>query len=170
MPMTMIEVEPQPRIDTLVRLPGGGEARRTEYVGTAWFDGKPVVAGLGITRPPYARRGIRMPTFEAAFFVPDSLPYSRAALGDAKLSVSVLLGGSGGESNAILAAAAVFTGDPSGFANLDSGARSRSPGLACGRRIPGRRADAARCGSVGHKRPRRLVNRTLQLMKEVVPA
>jgi hypothetical protein len=39
--MTMIEVEPQPRIDTLVRLPGGGEARRTEYTGTAWFDGKP---------------------------------------------------------------------------------------------------------------------------------
>ena len=40
---TMIEVEPQPRIDTLVRLPGGGEARRTEYVGTAWFDGKPEI-------------------------------------------------------------------------------------------------------------------------------
>jgi hypothetical protein len=51
MPMTMIEVEPQPRIDTLVRLPGGGEARRTEYVGTAWFDGKPVVAGLGYHPP-----------------------------------------------------------------------------------------------------------------------
>jgi hypothetical protein len=27
--MTMIEVEPQPRIDTLVRLPSGDEARRT---------------------------------------------------------------------------------------------------------------------------------------------
>jgi hypothetical protein len=112
--MTMIEVEPQPRIDTFVRLPGGGDARRTEYVGTAWFDGKPVVAGLGITRPPHARRGIRMPTFEAAFFVPDSLAYSRAALGDAKLSISVLLRGSGGETSAILGAAAVFTDDPSG--------------------------------------------------------
>ena len=38
---TMIELEPQPRIDTLVRLPVGGDARRTEYVGTPWFDGKP---------------------------------------------------------------------------------------------------------------------------------
>ena len=32
---TMIEVEPQPRIDTLVRLPGGSDARRTEYAGTS---------------------------------------------------------------------------------------------------------------------------------------
>ena len=39
--MTRIEVEPQPRIDTLVRLAAGGEARRTEYVGAVWFDGKP---------------------------------------------------------------------------------------------------------------------------------
>jgi hypothetical protein len=61
--MTMIEVEPQPRIDTLVRLPSGGEARRTEYVGTAWFDGKPIVAGLTIQRSPTAPRGIRMPNF-----------------------------------------------------------------------------------------------------------
>jgi hypothetical protein len=44
--MTMIEVEPQPRIDTLVRLAAGGESRRTEYTGTAWFDGKPVVSGF----------------------------------------------------------------------------------------------------------------------------
>ncbi|BBY84151.1 hypothetical protein MPUL_53090 [Mycolicibacterium pulveris] len=39
--MTLIEVEPQPRVDTLVRLPGGGEARRTDYTGTVWFHGKP---------------------------------------------------------------------------------------------------------------------------------
>jgi hypothetical protein len=31
----MIEVEPQPRIDPLVGLPGGGDARRAEYTGTA---------------------------------------------------------------------------------------------------------------------------------------
>jgi hypothetical protein len=48
--MTMIEVEPQPRIDTLVRLAAGGEARGTEYVGTVWFDGKPIVAGLTLQR------------------------------------------------------------------------------------------------------------------------
>jgi hypothetical protein len=57
----MIEVEPQPRIDTLVRLPGGGDARRTDYTGTA------------------------------SFFVPDCLPYNRASLGDATLTVSVVL-------------------------------------------------------------------------------
>jgi hypothetical protein len=54
-----------------------------------------------------------MPNLQASFFVPDSLPYSRAALGDSKLSVSVLLQGSG-ETGAITGAAAVFTDDPSG--------------------------------------------------------
>jgi hypothetical protein len=110
---TMIEVEPQPRIDTLVQLPGGGEARRTEYVGTAWLDGKPEISGLMLRRPPTAPRGIRVPNFEASFFVPDSLPYSRAALGDATLSLSVVLRAAG-ETSAIVDAAAVFTDDPSG--------------------------------------------------------
>ncbi|HJT92505.1 MAG TPA: hypothetical protein VJ777_11240 [Mycobacterium sp.] len=110
---TMIELEPQPRIDTLVRLPGGGEARRTEYVGTAWFDGKPFVSGLALHRSPQAPRGIRHATFEASFFVPDSLPYSRAALDDATLSASVVLRAAG-DSGAIINAAAVFTDDPSG--------------------------------------------------------
>jgi hypothetical protein len=114
--MTMpiqIEVEPQPRIDTLVRLPGGGEARRTEYVGTAWFYGKPEVSGLSLRRPPTAPTGIRVPNFGYSFFVPDSLPYSRAALGDATLSISAVLAGSG-ETGAIVGAAAVFSDDPSG--------------------------------------------------------
>jgi hypothetical protein len=66
----MIEVEPQPRIDTVVRLPGGGEARGTEYTGTAWFDGKPQVSGLLLRRPPNAPRGIRTPNFQASFFIP----------------------------------------------------------------------------------------------------
>jgi hypothetical protein len=110
---TMIEVEPQPRIDTLVRLPAGGEARRTEYVGTAWFDGKPFASGLALHRSPQAPRGIRHATFEASFFVPDSLPYSRAALGDATLSASVVLCGAG-DTGAIINAAATFTDDPSG--------------------------------------------------------
>jgi hypothetical protein len=111
--MTMIELEPQPRIDTMVRLPGGGDARRTEYVGTAWFDGKPEIAGLMLRRSPNAPRGIRVPNFSASFFVPDSLPYSRAALGDATLSLSVALAGSG-EVGAIVDVAASFTDDPSG--------------------------------------------------------
>ncbi len=108
-----IEVEPQPRIDTLVRLAAGGEARRTEYVGTVWFDGKPEVSGLALRRSPNAPRGIRMPNFTTSFFLPDSLQYNRAALGDATLSVSVLLAGSG-ETGAIVDAGATFTDDPSG--------------------------------------------------------
>jgi hypothetical protein len=111
--MTMIEVEPQPRIDTLVRRPSGGEARRTEYVGTAWFDGKPVVSGLTLQRSPNVPRGIRMPNFQTSFFLPDSLRYDRAKLGDATLTVSVVLQASG-ERAAIVDAAATFTDDPSG--------------------------------------------------------
>lgn len=110
---TMIEVEPQSRIDTLVRLAAGGEARQTEYTGTAWFDGKPIVSGLMLRRSPSAPRGIRMPNFSASFFIPDSLRYERAALGAATLTVSVVLRASG-ETGAIVDAAATFTDDPSG--------------------------------------------------------
>jgi len=111
--MTKIEVEPQLRIDTLVRLAGGGDARRTEYIGTVWFDGKPEVSGMMLRRAADAPRGIRMPSFSASFFVPDSLPYNRATLGDATLTVSVALQGAG-DTGVIAAAAATFTDDPSG--------------------------------------------------------
>ena len=66
-----------------------------------------------LRRSPSAPKGIRTPNLQASFFVPDSLPYSRAALGDATLSLSVSLCGSG-ETSAITGAAAVFTDDPSG--------------------------------------------------------
>lgn len=109
----MIEVEPQPRIDTLVRLATGGEARRTEYVGTVWFDGKPIVAGMTLQRAPHAPRGIRMPNFSTSLFLPDSLPYDRAKLGDSTLTASAVLQASG-ERSAIVGAAATFADDPSG--------------------------------------------------------
>lgn len=108
-----IEVEPQPRIDTLVRLAAGGEARRTEYVGTVWFDGKPQISGLTLRRPANAPRGIRVPNFETSFFLPDSLPYRRAQLGAATLTVSMTLSASG-ETGAIVDCSAAFTDDPSG--------------------------------------------------------
>lgn len=111
--MTMVEVEPQPRIDTLVTLTNGADARRTEYTGTAWFDGKPQVSGLALRRAPNAPKGIRTPNFSASFFLPDSLPYNRASLADATLSVSVVLQASG-ETGAIVDAAVTFTDDPSG--------------------------------------------------------
>jgi hypothetical protein len=44
-------------------------------VGTAWFDGKPIVSGLTLRRSPNAPRGIRVPNFQASFFVPDSPRY-----------------------------------------------------------------------------------------------
>lgn len=111
--MTMVEVEPQPRIDTIVRLLDGSEARRTEYVGTVWFDGKPQLAGLLLRRGPNAPRGIRTPNFTTSFFIPDSLAYDRAKLGDPTLSISVVLR-SAGDTSAIVDAAATFTDDPSG--------------------------------------------------------
>ena len=53
-----------------------------------------------------------MPNFQPSFFVPDSLPYQRMALGDATLTVSVVLQASG-ETGATVDAAATFTDDPS---------------------------------------------------------
>jgi hypothetical protein len=94
-------------------VPGDGEARRTEYVGTVWFDGKPEITGLTLRRPRTAPRGIRTPNFEASFFVPDSFQYTRAELGDATLSLSVLLRAAA-DTGAIVDAAAVFTDDPTG--------------------------------------------------------
>jgi len=159
--MTMIEAEPQPRIDTLVRLPGGGEARRTEYTGTAWFDGKPQVSALLLRRPPNAPRGIRTPNFQASFFIPDCLPYHRAALGDATLTISMVLQASG-ETGAIVDAAATFTRRPVWHPDLDPDARQRPPRLAGRCRLSRRRADAARRRAVRDKPPRRLVDRTLK--------
>jgi hypothetical protein len=54
-----------------------------------------------------------MPNFQTSFFLPDSLRYDRAKLGDATLTVSVVLQASG-ERAAIVDAAATFTDDPSG--------------------------------------------------------
>ena len=72
--MTMIEVEPQPRIDTLVRRPSGGEARRTEYVGTTWFDGKPVISiaddGPGIPAHEYEQVFKRFYRLEHSRYTP----------------------------------------------------------------------------------------------------
>ena len=109
----MVDVEPQPRIDTLTRRPDGTEVRRTDYAGTVWFDGKPEVDGLTLRRSERVPRGIRVPSFTASFFLPDSLRYLREALSDATLSLTMDLRAAGG-TNAITDAAAVFTDDPSG--------------------------------------------------------
>lgn len=46
--------------------------------------------------------------------MPDSLPYDRGQLGGAVLNASVTLRASGGDSSAIVDAAATFVDDPSG--------------------------------------------------------
>jgi hypothetical protein len=53
-----------------------------------WSDGKPIVSGLTLQRAPHAPRGIRMPNVQTSFFLPDSLRYDRAQIGDATLSTT----------------------------------------------------------------------------------
>jgi len=108
--MTMIEAEPQPRIDTLIRLPDGGEARRTEYVGTAWFDGKPIVSGLmaaALAQRATADSGAELLHVVLRARQPGLRP-GRPRRSDAV--VSVVLQASG-DTGAIVDAAATFTDD-----------------------------------------------------------
>ena len=90
----------------------GGDLKG-RWILTACFDGKPFLSGLTLQRSPHAPRGIRMPNFQASFFLPDSLRYDRTALGAATLTVSVVLQASG-ERAAVVDVAATFTDDPSG--------------------------------------------------------
>jgi hypothetical protein len=111
--MNLVEIDPQARVDTLVRgAPGGEERRRTEYTGTVWFDGRPEITGPALRRSQNAPKGIVMPDKDAAVFLPDSLPYARDKIADAQLSVSAVLQGSG-EHGLVLAARAAFVDDPS---------------------------------------------------------
>ena len=112
--MMPVDIEPQPRIDTLVRVPGGGERRRTEYLGNVWLDGKPAIDGLRLIRPADAPKGIRLPEKNVSFFLPDSLPYRRDRLGDAQVSVTASVRCGGGENGGVVEMVAAFVDDPSG--------------------------------------------------------
>lgn len=84
--MANIEVVPQPRLDTLVTdAAGGGERRRTEYSGTAWFGGRPNLGGMTIQR---------LASIESPFFLPDSLPYRPDPLDDAQVAATIAVQGS----------------------------------------------------------------------------
>ena len=104
----MIEVVPQPRIDTLVDDPAGGRRRRTEYSGVAWFGGRPqaIAAGALVVSRGSAR-------IESPFFLPDSLPYRPEHLADATLSVTVAIT-SLSEYVSMFDTVANFVADPSG--------------------------------------------------------
>ena len=82
------QLNPQPRVDTIVADPtSGAQRRRSDYSGTAWFGvGGPVRGAI---------------SEEARFFLPDSLPYWRARLHDAVVQCSVALQVQSGHPNVV---------------------------------------------------------------------
>lgn len=104
---SMIEVVPQPRIDTLVIDAATGlQRRRTEYTGTVWFGGRPHVTSYGtVTKTAFA-------SIESPFFLPDSLPYRPDPLEDALVVVSVAIQGGEDRSHQILDYRAGLVPDP----------------------------------------------------------
>lgn len=104
---SMIEVVPQPRIDTLVIDAATGlQRRRTEYTGTVWYGGRPQVTSYGtVTKTAFA-------SIESPFFLPDSLPYRPDPLEDALVVVSVAIQGGEDRSHQILDYRAGLVPDP----------------------------------------------------------
>lgn len=104
---SLIDVVPQPRIDTLVIDAATGlQRRRTEYSGTVWFGGRPQVTSYGtITRTAFA-------SIESPFFLPDSLPYRPDPLEDAQIVVSVAIQGAEDRAHQILDYRAGLVPDP----------------------------------------------------------
>ncbi|MEW6224410.1 MAG: hypothetical protein AB1627_07245 [Chloroflexota bacterium] len=104
---SLIDVVPQPRIDTLVTDAATGlQRRRTEYTGTVWFGGRPQVTSYGtITRTAFA-------SIESPFFLPDSLPYRPDPLEDAQIVVSVAIQGAEDRAHQILDYRAGLVPDP----------------------------------------------------------
>ena len=104
---SLIDVVPQPRIDTLVTDAATGlQRRRTEYPGTVWFGGRPQVTSYGtITRTAFA-------SIESPFFLPDSLPYRPDPLEDARIVVSVAIQGAEDRAHQILDYRAGLVPDP----------------------------------------------------------
>jgi hypothetical protein len=104
--VTSIEPVTQPRVDTLVTdVATGDQRRRTEYSGTIWLGGRPVITsgmtmstGAGVVNVP-------------PFFLPDSLPYKRDAVGDGIVAATVAVQ-SDVERTTITDAQAAFVDDP----------------------------------------------------------
>jgi hypothetical protein len=104
---SMIQVVPQPRIDTLVTdAATGAQRRRTEYTGTVWFGGRPQLTGFGSIT---TTRGARI---ESPFFLPDSLPYRPDPLEDALVVCNVSIQGAEAEAHQVLEARAGLAPDP----------------------------------------------------------
>ena len=81
----LIDVVPQPRVDThVIDAATGAQRRRTEYTGTIWFAGRPNFGGATM---------VHFATIETPFFLPDSLPYRPDPLNDAQVVVTVAIQG-----------------------------------------------------------------------------
>jgi hypothetical protein len=103
----LIEVLPQPRLDTLVTdAVTGMQRRRTEYTGTVWFGGRPQLTSFGTVAMTRSAR------IESPFFLPDSLPYRPDPLEDAVVVCTVALQGAEAEAHQILEARAGLVPDP----------------------------------------------------------
>ena len=102
---------PEPRIDTLVTSAVSGEQRRrTDYRGTVWYGQPPEIGARRIAAPgsgPLAWES-------SAFFLPDSLPYRRAELGDAQVSCSAAIHAAHGNYHLVMGAEASWADDPRG--------------------------------------------------------
>lgn len=82
--MSSIEPVAQPRIDTLVKDSAlNVERRRVEYSGTIWLGGRPQFSsGIVISSGSQVHD-------VPPFFLPDSMPYKRDALGNATIAGTV---------------------------------------------------------------------------------
>jgi hypothetical protein len=123
---SMIEVVPQPRIDTLVTEAGSGlQRRRTEYSGTVWFGGRPQVTSYGMVSQS------SIASIESPFFLPDSLPYRPDPLEDAQVVCVVAIQGANEGAGHILAYRAGLVPDPRNAAvcwiQVQISARARVP-------------------------------------------
>ena len=103
----LIQVEPQPRLDTLVvDAVTGEQRRRTEYSGTVWFGHRPEATRFGVvTRTQAANIG-------TPFFLPDSLPYRADIAAHALVVCNVALRAAAEEIHHILDARAGMVTDP----------------------------------------------------------
>jgi hypothetical protein len=103
-----IQVEPQPRIDTLVtEAVSGATRRRTEYTGTVWFGGsRPQFTGFGVVTRSQAAK------VESPFYLPDSLPYRADAAGSAVVVLSVAVQSAPDEGHQVVEHRAALVPDP----------------------------------------------------------
>jgi len=102
---------PEGRIDTLVAdVVSGEQRRRTDYRGSVWYGQPPEIGARRV-----AASGARSVAWDSSVvFLPDSLPYRRAQLGDAQVTCSAAIHASHGNYHFVMGAQANWADDPRG--------------------------------------------------------